>query len=60
MSLAQSLIYDEFWVFVNAWPTTTPTVGFDYAGTNLLNFEVTWQADRILTSTDLYNMQADG
>lgn len=60
LSLAQSLIYDEFWVFVNAWPTTTPTVGFDYSGTNLLNFEVTWQSDRILNSTELYHMQADG
>jgi len=58
--LLSSLIYDEVWVFVNAWPTQTPTVAFNYAENGMMTYTVQWQYDRLLTSTDLVKMQAGG
>jgi len=58
--LLSGLIYDEVWVFVNAWPTQTPAVAFDYNQTGMMTYTVQWQYDRLLTSTDLVKMQAGG
>lgn len=55
-TLISKIKWDECWVFVNAFPTTAPGPDFTYTGDAFLNYSVSWQYDRMLSTTDLREM----
>ena len=58
--LISKMKWDECWVFVNAFPTNVPGPDFTYTGDTFLNYSVSWQYDRMLSTTDLKEMQDKG
>jgi len=60
LTLLKNMVLDEFWIFGNAWPSSVPGPSFTYAGTDLINYDVTWTMDRMLSSTDILELSKQG